>query len=104
MADAKSDKWVILIHGNAMKSKQMFNATGKMYTDNGYNVLAPDLRGAGDSGGSVAMGYLESLDVYDWIKDLNNNYQTRYGVSTAPSTIIVHGVSLGGATTLQVAN
>lgn len=103
LADAKSDKWVILIHGNSMNAKQMFNATGKMYTDNGYNVLAPDLRGAGDSGGSVAMGYLESLDVYDWIKDLNNNYQTRYGVSTAPSTIIVHGVSLGGATTLQVA-
>ena len=103
LADKKSDKWVILIHGNAMNAKQMFNDTGKMYTDNGYNVLAPDLRGAGDSGGSVAMGYLESLDVYDWIKDLNSNYQTRYGVDVSPKTIIVHGVSLGGATALQVA-
>ena len=47
-------------------------------------------------------GYLESLDIYDWIKDLNENYSVRYGVKTAPSTIIVHGISLGGATTLQL--
>ena len=68
----------------------------------GFNVLAPDLRGFGASSGSVAMGYLESLDVYDWIKDLNAT-PAKYGVSTAPKTIVVHGISLGGATTLQLA-
>ena len=74
-----------------------------MYIEQGYNVIAPDLRGFGSSVGSVAMGYLESLDVYDWIKDLNANWKTRYGVTKAPKNIIVHGVSLGGATTLQLA-
>ena len=76
-----------------------------MYSEQGYNVLAPDLRGFGSSDGSVAMGYLESLDVYDWIKDLNQNWNNkeRYGVNVAPESIVVHGISLGGATTLQLA-
>ena len=103
VVDKSSDKWAILLHGNMMTGKQMYSAIGDMYTKQGYNVLALDLRGAGDSDGSVAMGYLESLDVYDWLKDLNANWESRYGVLNAPKTIVVHGVSLGGATTLQLA-
>ena len=103
VVDANSDKWAVLIHGNMMNGKQMYSAVGSMYTEQGYNVIAPDLRGFGDSDGSVAMGYLESLDVYDWIKDLNHNWQSKYGVNVAPETIVVHGISLGGATTLQLA-
>ena len=103
LASKESNKWVILIHGNMMNAKQMYNAVGDMYTSVGYNVLAPDLRGAGDSDGSVAMGYLARLDVYEGRKDLNPNSQERYGVNVSPETIVVHGVSLGGATTLQLA-
>lgn len=73
-----------------------------MYISQENNVIAPDLRGAGNSEGKVAMGYLESLDTYDWIKDLNTNY-ARYGVNSKPETIVVHGVSLGSAPTLQLA-
>ena len=102
ISDEKSDKWAVLIHPFMLSSSLMYNAVGNMYTSQGFNVLAPDLRGFGASSGSVAMGYLESLDVYDWIKDLNDN-STRYGVSVKPETIIVHGISLGGATTLQLA-
>lgn len=103
VASENSDKWAVLVHGVNMTGKQMYSAVGNMYTSQGYNVLALDLRGAGDSDGSVAMGYLESLDVYDWIKDLNSNWQSRYGVKVAPSSIIVHGISLGAATTIQLA-
>ena len=103
VVDKDSDKWVVLVHGNMMSGSLMYSAVGNMYTDEGYNVIAPDLRGFGSSDGSVAMGYLESLDIYDWIKDLNNNWKSRYGVTTAPKTIVVHGISLGGATTLQLA-
>lgn len=102
ISNANSDKWAVLLHGVNMTGKQIYSALGEMYTSQGYNVLAPDLRGAGDSEGRVAMGYLESLDVYDWIKDLNTNYE-RFGVNKKPKTIVVHGVSLGGATTLQLA-
>lgn len=105
ITDTNSDKWAVLVHGNMMSGSLMYSAVGSMYTEQGYNVIAPDLRGFGNSDGSVAMGYLESLDVYDWIKDLNENWnnENRYGVNVAPNTIVVHGVSLGGATTLQLA-
>ena len=102
LADKNSEKWAVLIHPFMLSSSLMYNAVGEMYTSQGFNVLAPDLRGFGSSSGSVAMGYLESLDVYDWIKDLNANY-ARYGVNIRPEVIVVHGISLGGATTLQLA-
>ena len=103
--DENSSKWVVLIHPFMTNGSVIYNSIGEMYKEHGYNVLAPDLRGFGNSDGSVAMGYLESLDVYDWIKDLNSNWKdkSRYGTSVAPDTIIVHGISLGGATTLQLA-
>lgn len=102
ISDANSNKWAVLLHGVNMTGKQIYSTLGEMYTSQGYNVIAPDLRGAGNSKGKVAMGYLESLDTYDWIKDLNTNY-ARYGVNSKPETIVVHGVSLGSATTLQLA-
>lgn len=100
--DPNSSKWVVLVHPFMTSGSLIYNSLGSMYESQGYNVLAPDLRGFGNSDGSVAMGYLESLDIYDWIKDLNENYSGRYGVKVAPSAIIVHGISLGGATTLQL--
>ena len=77
-----------------MNGQAMADSLGQMYLDKGYNVLAPDSRGYGSSGGSVAMGYVESLDVWDWLTYLNNTY----GVNC--QYIIVHGVSLGLATTV----
>ncbi len=105
VVDQNSDKWVVMLHGNMMSGSLIYRTVGHFYSEQGYNVIAPDLRGFGTSDGSVAMGYLESLDVYDWIKDLNDNYKdtNRYNVKVKPSTIVVHGVSLGGATTLQLA-
>lgn len=105
IVDENTDKWAVVIHPFMTSGSLMYRVIGTMYTEQGYNVIAPDLRGFGSSDGSVAMGYLESLDIYDWIKDLNENYKSsdRYGVNVAPKTIIVHGISLGGATTLQLA-
>ena len=105
VSNVNSNKWVVLVHPFMTSGALIYNAIGGMYEEQGYNVLAPDLRGFGNSDGSVAMGYLESLDIYDWIKDLNTNWSNsnRYGVNVAPTTIVVHGISLGGATTLQLA-
>ena len=105
IVDENSDKWAVVVHPFMTSGSLMYRTVGTMYTEQGYNVIAPDLRGFGSSDGSVAMGYLESLDIYDWIKDLNENYKAsdRYGVKVAPKTIVVHGISLGGATTLQLA-
>lgn len=89
---ASDDNWVVLLHGVMMNGQAMADSVGQMYIDRGYNVLAIDSRGHGDSEGSVAMGYLESLDVWDWLTYLNTKYTCE--------NIIIHGVSLGGATTI----
>lgn len=89
-----SSKWVYLIHGAQMNGQSMADALGQMYLDQGYNVLAPDTRGYGSSEGSVSMGYVESLDVWDWLTYLNNTYGNKC------QQVIIHGMSLGGATTL----
>lgn len=90
----RSNKWVVLIHGFMMSGESMANAVGQVYLDYGYNILAPDLRGSGNSGGKTGMGFMESLDIWDWLTFLNTNYNV--------DEVIVHGLSLGGATTLQL--
>ena len=86
-----SDKWALLIHPFMLNGETIASRIGPYYYEKGYNIIAPDLRSFGESEGSVALGFLESLDVYDWLTLLNNQYN--------PSQVIVHGISLGGATT-----
>ncbi len=90
-----SNKWVVLVHGFMMNGQAMADAIGDMYIEQGFNILAPDLRGFGNSGGNEGkggMGYLDSLDIWDWLTYLNGHYTC--------DEIFVHGVSLGGATTI----
>ena len=101
--DEESTKWVVLLHPFMTNGSVMYGVLGETYKELGYNVLAPDSRGFGNSSGKVAMGYLESLDTYDWLLDLHYNYEKRYGVKNQPDTIIIHGISLGATTTLQLA-
>lgn len=89
--NADSDKWAFLIHPFMLKGKTIASKIGPYYYEKGYNIIAPDLRSFGDSEGKVALGFLESLDAYDWLCKLNNEYTT--------SQVIVHGISLGAATT-----
>lgn len=86
----ESDNWVVLIHPFLLSGTSIAGTVGDFYYEKGYNIIAPDLRGFGDSEGSVALGFLESLDIYDWIIKLQE-----YN----PEKIYVHGISLGGATT-----
>lgn len=100
-AKERTSKWVILVHPFQYNGKLYAQTLAKMYLNKGYNVLAPDLRGFGKSEGSVAMGYLESLDIWDWLTYINDASNIFIG-SRAASEVIVHGTSLGGATTLQL--
>ena len=90
-----SNKWALLIHPFMMSGETMANAVGPYYYEAGYNILAIDLRGFGDSEGSVALGFLESLDAYDWLVEMNTNKAVFGDIDH----IIVHGTSLGAATT-----
>lgn len=86
-----SNKWAFLIHPNSYNGEKIAGVVGPFYYEKGYNIFAPDLRGAGDSEGETSLGFLDSLDVYDWLTILNRDYN--------PEEIIVHGISLGAATT-----
>ena len=90
-----TNKWALLIHPIKMSGKTIANAVWPFYYEKGYNILAIDLRGFGGSDGSVALGFLESLDAYDWLVKMNED-KTTFGEI---DHIIVHGTSLGGATT-----
>ncbi|MGN0297980.1 MAG: alpha/beta hydrolase [Lachnospiraceae bacterium] len=85
-----SDKWAVLLHPNQLNGHIIADKIGYIYYELGYNILAPDLRGFGKSSGHVALGCLESMDVYDWLCKLNEDYNTKH--------IVVHGLSLGGTT------
>ena len=56
----------------------------------GYNVVMPDLHAHGLSEGDmIRMGWLDRKDILHWI----SLFQT--------DTMVVHGVSMGGATTMM---
>lgn len=89
-----SNKWVIIIHGYKSNKENMM-AFGAEYYNRGYNVLLPDNRAHGESEGDyIGMGWLDKDDIalwVNWIAQQNSEAQ-----------IILHGVSMGGATTMMV--
>ena len=91
MHEEETTKWALLIHPFLLSGSSIAGSVGPYYYEKGYNVIAPDLRGFGDSEGSVALGCFESMDIYDWLVKLNAEYDV--------TQVIVHGISLGGATT-----
>lgn len=91
----KSDRWVIMIHGYLGKKEEMLHMS-KYYYDRGYNVLLPDLRCHGESEGTyIGMGYTDRLDILNWIKYITDKNKS--------AKIILHGHSMGAATTLFAA-
>lgn len=84
---------VVLVHGFASSKEQMGGYAG-MFHQLGYNVLVPDDRAQGASGGkAMSYGYFESRDYLKWI----NQVIARQGKQ---SQIVLFGVSMGGATTM----
>lgn len=92
-ASAATKKTVVLVHGFA-SSKEQMGGYARMFHQMGYNVLVPDDRAQGASGGkAMSYGYFESRDYLKWI----NQVIARQGKQ---SQIVLFGVSMGGATTM----
>ena len=86
--------YVIIVHGYTSEGKLM-HASAKHFYEQGYNLLLPDLRGHGQSEGDyIAMGWLDRLDIINWIKYLIDN--------DSKVKIILYGVSMGAATVMNV--
>ena len=83
---------VIMVHGFGVDHNSL-NVHGQLFDKLGCNVLQIDNQAAGKSEGKyLGWGYLESLDVLDWI---NETLQRR-----PQDKIILFGASMGGATVM----
>lgn len=90
---SNSNIWVICIHGWTNVKREMSSYAMEFYR-RGFNVILPDLHGHGNSESKfVSMGWLDRLDIVDWANSIAEE--------NPKSKIIIHGVSMGGATTMM---
>ena len=89
----ESNIWVIGAHGYTETACSMAGVA-KQFLNYGYNVLLPDLRAHGKSGGKyIGMGWLDRLDLVKWINYLIEKY--------GHIKIILYGISMGAATVMM---
>ena len=92
-APRPAHRTVILIHGHRADASLMGNFA-RDYRARGFNVFMADNRAHGDSGGCyVGMGWLDHFDYLRWISRL-------VGTVGPDAGIVLHGISMGGATAL----
>lgn len=95
-ANKTTSRTAVIVHGYTDNALYWL-PIGYLYGhDLGYNILLPDLRFAGQSGGThIQMGWFDRLDVMQWIGVAGNIFGKEL-------QIVVHGVSMGGATTMML--
>lgn len=93
----------VLVHGYTDNAVRMMHL-GRMYERNlGYNILLPDLRYAGTSGGThIQMGWLDRLDVQRWVALLPRLFPSADASEADSLRAVVHGISMGAATTMML--
>ncbi len=86
-------KWAIVVHGYTSKAEHMTRYVRNFY-EKGFHVLAPDLRGHGESEGNyIGMGWDDRKDMLLWIDKI---------LEIDPDAeIVLFGVSMGGATVMM---
>ncbi|WP_186580268.1 alpha/beta hydrolase [Aquibacillus kalidii] len=91
--DEANHKWAIVTHGYSGRASHMTRWV-RNFHDKGYNVLAPDLRGHGESEGNyIGMGWHDRLDMLQWIDEIIQK--------DSEAEIVLLGVSMGGATVMM---
>lgn len=100
-ADTLTDRTAVIVHGYTDNAVRMLHIGYLYHHDLHYNILLPDLRYSGLSEGThLQMGWNDRKDVLRWMEVANGIFvrNGRY-----PETrMVVHGISMGGATTMCV--
>ncbi len=93
--DQNSHIYMIMVHGYRGDGASIISPIKQMKKA-GYNLLIPDLRGHGFSEGDyIGMGWDDREDIIQWIDYLLSK--------DSHASIILYGVSMGGATVMDVA-
>ncbi len=91
-----SDKWAVVVHGYGCDGSALAHASKKFY-DRGLNVVAPDLRCHGRSGGKyIGMGFTDCRDIINIIRLIIRGNKN--------AKIYLYGVSMGAASVLMAAS
>lgn len=95
-----TNKTAVIVHGYTDNAIRMMHI-GYLYSHElGYNILLPDLHAHGASDGdAVQMGWLDRLDVLQWTATADELFGRDFG----GTQMVVHGISMGAATTMMVA-
>lgn len=88
----------IVVHGYHDAAVRML-PIASIYSRMGYNILLPDLHAHGLSeGDKVQMGWKDRKDVMEWMAAAERMFRT----DGRQSAMVVHGVSMGAATTMCI--
>ena len=107
-APKPTTKTAIVVHGYKVRAEGMLHIAYLYNHDMGYNVLLPDLYGHGESEGDhIQMGWNDRWDVIRWSQVANDvfrvkNEERRVKNSCADTWQVIHGISMGAATTMAV--
>lgn len=89
----QSGKWAIVVHGYTQNPVEMAPNAYTFY-DEGFNVLVPNLRGHGLSGGDyIGMGWNDRKDIIFWINSII--------YENPEAEIVLYGISMGAATVMM---
>lgn len=89
----------VLIHGYKCEALSMLKLAYIYHGYMNYDVYMPDLHAHGDTPGDyIQMGWFDRLDVEKLIDQITNSYLAN-GIQP---NIVVHGISMGAATTMMM--
>lgn len=93
--EQESHIYMIMVHGYRGDGASIISPIKHMKKQ-GFNLLIPDLRGHGFSEGDyIGMGWDDRLDILQWIDYIIEK--------DSEASIVLYGVSMGGATVMDVA-
>lgn len=86
-------RWVIMPHGYG-SSHDMYTGHSENFFRLGFSILAPDMRGHGESEGDyIGMGWHDRRDMLLWIDLILKRHPD--------AQILLYGISMGGATVMM---
>ncbi len=91
-----TNKWIVVVHGYEESSSTMGDY-GKMFFEEGYNVLLVDNEYHGESEGDhISMGTFDCINVLRWVDEIVKQDDS--------SEIVLFGLSMGAATVMMASD